>query len=101
MATLSHPRDIPLHLNILVTRKGLWLIEVDSVTASSQSEEVSLQLHLRGLDDDRPQSPRRLYAVVRQSALHNPQHRTVIADRIRTWIETREGHGYLLISPTT
>jgi hypothetical protein len=42
---------------------------------------------------------RRLYLVVPSSRLEIPQERIVITDRIRRWVETTSGNGFLDLVP--
>ena len=95
VAALANPHQIPLDFNVLGTSRGPWLIRVNAVMAAEDSENVALQLVLQNLQDERPWETRRLYAVVPASDLDNPQQRVIIADRIRHWIETTHGNGFL------
>jgi hypothetical protein len=63
--------------------------------AAAESENVALQLVLQNLEEERAWESRRLYAVIPASDLDNPQQRVLIADRIRHWIETTHGNGFL------
>jgi predicted ABC-type ATPase len=95
VATLGHPQQNPLHYNVLGTSKGRWLIRVNAVMAAEESDNLALQLVLRNLEEDSGAETRRLYAVVHESHLNIPQERVLIADRIRQWIETTHGNGFL------
>ena len=95
MATLIHPQQNPLDLNVVGTQKGPWLIRVNAVMAERESENVALQLVLHSLDEEHPAETRRLYAVLPGSDLEIPQQRVVIADHIWRWIERTEGNGFL------
>ena len=63
--------------------------------AAPESANISLQLVLSSVDEERPAETRRLYAVVTASDLDIPPHRVLIADRIRQWLETTHGNGFL------
>lgn len=95
MATLGHPQHNPLDYNVLGTTKGRWLIRVNAVMAAEESDSLSLQLVLQNLEEGRSSEIRRLYAVVHAPHLDIPQERVLIADRIRHWIETTQGNGFL------
>lgn len=95
MATLTLPKQVPLHLNVIGTQKGAWLVQVDSILAASECEEVALQLVLEHLPNEGCASTRRLYMVCSEHDLHVPQQRVLIADRIRYWLESTEGNGVL------
>ena len=95
MATLVQPQQNPLDFNVIGTRKGPWLIRVNAVMAAQESDNVSLQMVLHSLDEDIPLETRHLYAVVHASDLEIPQQRVLIAHKIRGWIESTQGNGFL------
>jgi hypothetical protein len=95
VAALANPHQIPLDFNVLGTKQGRWLIRVNAVMAEQESDNLALQLVLQNLEDERTGETRRLYAVVPASDLEIPQQRVLIADRIRHWIETTHGNGFL------
>jgi hypothetical protein len=95
VAALANPHQIPLEFNLLATKRGRWVIRVNAVMADQESDNLALQLVLQNLEDERTGETRRLYAVVPESDLDNPQQRVLIADRIRHWIETTDGNGFL------
>ena len=77
-------------------------MRVNAVMAAEECDNLSLQLVLQNLEEDRQAETRRLYAVVHEPHLEIPQERVLIADRIRQWIETTQGNGFLdLASGTT
>ena len=100
MAALAHPQQIPLDLNVLGTRKGAWLIRVHAVMAAEDSDNLSLQLLLQNLEEDKTGETRHLYAVIAASDLEIPQRRVLIADHIRQWVENTEGNGFLNLAST-
>jgi hypothetical protein len=85
----------PLDRNVLGTAKGPWLIHVNAVLAAKESENASLQLVLENLSDETYSENRRLYLVVPASRLDVPQERVAITQRIRRWVETTRGNGFL------
>jgi hypothetical protein len=95
VAALAHPHQIPLDFNVVDTNQGNWLIRVNAVMAAEESENLALQLVLQNLEEEKSWESRRLYAVIPASDLDNPQQRVLIADRIRHWIETTHGNGFL------
>jgi len=95
VASLGYAGHNPLDFNVLGTRQGPWLIRVNAVMAAPESENVSLQLVLSSLGEECPKRTRRLYAVVPASDLDIPPQRVLIADRIRQWLETTQGNGFL------
>jgi hypothetical protein len=95
VATLTLPKQVPLHLNVIGTQKGRWLVRVESVLAASECEDIALQMVLEHLPDDGRGSTRRLYMVCLEHDLHESPQRVLIADRIRQWLESTEGNGVL------
>ena len=96
MATASHlTEQVSLHRNVLGTAKGPWLIHVNSVLTATDSDNTSLQLVLENLSEEVHSENRRLYLVVPASHLDIPQERVAIAHRIRRWVETTSGNGFL------
>ena|ERR1700756_736072 len=96
MATAARLSErVSLDRNVLGTAKGSWLIHVNSVLTAKESDNTSLQLVLENLSDDAQTENRRLYLVVPASHLGIPQERVAIAHRIRGWVETTSGNGFL------
>ena len=98
MATLPHPAQVPLHMNVIGTLKGAWSVQVESVAAAHEDKHLLLQLRLiRGPEEEQPIRSRRLYTIVAEPSLQHPQQRVLIADQIRRWIDTTEGNGWLVL----
>lgn len=96
MATAAHLSEhIPFHRNVLATANGPWLIRVNAVLSAKESDNASLQLVLENLSDEPRSKDRRLYLIVSSSRLEIPQERVTIAHRIRRWLETSSGNGFL------
>jgi hypothetical protein len=96
MATAAHLSEhVPFHRNVLATEKGPWLIRVNAVLTAQESENASLHLVLEDLSHEPRSKDRRLYLIVSSSRLEIPQERVTIAHRIRRWVETSSGDGFL------
>lgn len=96
MAAAAHlPEQVSLDRNVLGTAKGPWLIHVNAVLTAKDSDKASLQLVLENLSEESRSENRRLYLVVTASHLEIPQERVTIAHRIRRWVETTSGNGFL------
>jgi hypothetical protein len=96
MATAAHlSEQASLNRNVLGTAKGPWLIRVNAVLTARDSDNTSLQLVLENLSDEACSENRRLYLVVPTSRLEIPQERVAVAHRIRRWVETTSGNGFL------
>jgi hypothetical protein len=86
---------VSLDRNVLGTPKGPWLIHVNAVLTAKESDNASLQLVLKNLSGEARSENRRLYLVVPASHLEIPQECVTIARRIRRWVETTSGNGFL------
>ena len=96
MATAAHSSErVSLDRNVLGTAKGPWLIHVNAVLTAKESDNASLQPVLENLCNETGSENRRLYLVVPASLLDIPQERVRIALRIRRWVETTSGNGFL------
>jgi hypothetical protein len=96
MATAAHLSErLSLNRNVVGTAKGPWLIHVNAVLTAKESDNASLQLVLENLSDEAHSENRRLYLVVPSSRLEVPQELVAIAHRIRRWVETTSGNGFL------
>jgi hypothetical protein len=51
VATSILPRQVPLHLNVIGTQKGRWLVRVESVLVASESDDIALHLVLENTSD--------------------------------------------------
>jgi hypothetical protein len=100
VAAIVNPHHNPLDFNVLGTKQGRWIIRVNAVMAEQQSDNLALQLVLQNLEEEKTSEIRRVYAVVPASDLENPQQRALIGDRIRHWIETTHGNGFLDLAST-
>jgi lysyl-tRNA synthetase class II len=96
MVTAAHLSDqVSLHRHVLSTARGPWLIHVNSVLTAKESDNASLQLVLKNLSDEARSKNRWLYLVVSAPSLEIPQERVAIVQRIRRWVETTSGNGFL------
>jgi hypothetical protein len=97
VATLAHSPQLALHLTVVRTTKGAWVVEIDSITTSSDTQQLALQLRLTRVSEDEPTRTRRLYAVIPERDLGIPYQRVAITTHISKWIETSDGNGCLLM----
>lgn len=90
-------REVPLHLNVLETSKGKWLIEVGSVAEAQGGESFLLKLSLEtGVNEDGERiRTRELGISIPASKLFQPDLLADVLQQIRNWIETTEGDGFL------
>ena len=88
---IDKPHDVPLHMSVLGTAKGVWVMRVHSVSSIGQTIQIRLVLKRRS----RCSRLRILDAVLFAPDLGVALERAMIADRIRKWIETTEADGVL------
>lgn len=88
-------KEVALQRQVLGTAKGAWLIRVNAVLATKDSDSASLQLVLENLSLEVRAESRRLYLALPASHLDIPQECVEIINRIRRWVETTRGNGFL------
>ena len=98
-ATLTNmsirPEDLPFHLSQIDTSAGGWLIAVDSASKTQGSNVILLKLTLEQSIDLEHFRTRELGMTVFASDLNSPTQFGDVLTRIRHWIETTEGDGFL------
>jgi hypothetical protein len=82
--------SVALQGNVLGTRKGVWVIDVQG-TEKTDGAALTIKLLLK----NRQLHRRTLTLQVEPSALEWPSFRELLACATRAWIESTEGHGYL------
>jgi len=96
MATFAHlSNQVCLDRHVIGTAKGEWLIRVNAVLETEDADNAALQLVLENVSKETGSANRRLYLVVPTLTLEIPQERVAIARRIRRWVETTSGNGFL------
>jgi hypothetical protein len=92
------PEELPLHLCRIETSQGAWLIAVYSVAEAQAGKTLLLKLILEQSIDSEHFRSRELGMQVPARKLHDPGLFTDVVSRIRHWIETTEGDGFLELS---
>jgi hypothetical protein len=96
VATVAHlSNEVCLDRHVIGTAKGAWLIRVNAVLETEEADNAALQLVLENVSKETCSANRRLYLVVPTPTLEIPQERVAIAHRIRRWVETTSGNGFL------
>jgi len=93
-------RKLPIDLARIESAKGLWLVAVDSVAETIAGTTLLVgitleQIVLEQTVDDQSFQVRRLEAMVDCNAAREPENGKELLDRIRKWIETADGNGFL------
>ena len=92
------PEELPLHLTMIESSQGAWLIAVYSVAEAQAGNALLLKLVLeQSVDSDHFRS-RELGMQVPARKLYDPRLFTEVVGEIRHWIETTEGDGFLELS---
>ena len=90
-----NPEETALHLSRIDSSKGTWLIAVYSGADSQSGEWVLLNLVLEQSIDEEHFTARELGLTVLASELYSPDRLPSLLRRIRHWLETTEGNGFL------
>jgi hypothetical protein len=90
------PEQLPLHLSEIETSKGKWLIAVYGGAEVLAGGTILLKLILeQTIDKGEHFRARELGMILLVPELHDPDLFAEVVDRIRHWIETTEGDGFL------
>jgi hypothetical protein len=90
--------ELPLHLSRIQTSQGGWLIAVQSIAEARVGGTLLLKLILEQSKDDEHFRTRELWMQVLAVKLYDPDLFANVVSRIRQWIETTEGDGFLELS---
>ncbi len=89
------PEELSLHLTQMATADGEWLVAVDNVRETHGSGSLLLNLILEQPVDEQHFRLRRLGLMVPTVVILDRETCAPIIDRIRGWVETTEGDGFL------
>jgi len=89
------PEEVPFHRTRIDTSDGGWLIAVDSAAKTQGSDIVLLKLIMEQSIDEEHFRTRELGVKMFVSELDSPELFEGILTRLRRWVETNEGDGFL------
>jgi hypothetical protein len=89
------PEELWLHLARLTAANGEWLVAVHNVTKTQGDDNLLLNLVLEQPVDEENVKSRELGLIVSAAVLFDPETSPQIIDRMRDWIETTDGDGFL------
>ena len=89
------PEELSLNSTQVETANGEWLVAVVSVTETQGNDNLLLDLILEQPVDEEHFRSRALGLMVPAAVVLDPETCAQIIDRIRGWIETTEGDGFL------
>jgi hypothetical protein len=98
MRPAALPKKLPIDLTTVETSKGSWGIFVDHVVETHEGRNVLVRLILEQMIDDERVRMRKVEVIVNTLDAHDPDLVDGIARRIRTWIESTEGDGFINIT---
>jgi len=89
------PEELWLHQARLTTANGEWVVAVHDVTKTQGEDNLLLNLVLEQPVDEVSVRSRELGLIVSAAVIFDPETSPQIIDRIRGWIETTDGDGFL------
>jgi hypothetical protein len=98
MRPVAPPKKLPIDRAPVETSKGSWGIFVDHVVKTSQGQNVLVRMILEQMIDDERFRMRKVEAMVNARDAHDPNSVPRIVRRIRSWIESTEGDGFVDIT---
>lgn len=92
---LSGPQELPVDLTVVDTSKGSWGIFVQTVVETQAGHNLLVRIILEQSIDDERFRMRRLEIAVSADDARDPDRVPHIANRIRDWIQSTEGDGFI------
>ncbi len=89
------PEKLPFHMAKVDTENGQWLIIVENPTGTQSGESLLLNLTLEQSADEETFQSRELSLVAPAPLIFEAETSAQVIDRIREWLETTEGDGFL------
>ena len=89
------PKKLPIDLASIESRKGGWLVAIQSITETRGGCTLLLGMILEQSINEESFRMRRIEAMVDRSEANDPDKSTNLLERIQEWIETTEGYGFL------
>jgi hypothetical protein len=95
---LPPPKNLPIDLIRIESRKGTWLIAVEAAADTLADGSLLVKLVLEQTINNEEFLMRQLGLKVKAFEARNPDCVPDIARRIRDWIESTDGDGFLDMS---
>jgi hypothetical protein len=92
------PKQLPIDLEIIETSKGRWLIAVETIVETMADGNLLLKLILEQSIDDEHLRMRELGVKIKFIDARDPDRSATSLTRIRDWIESTEGNGFIDMS---
>jgi hypothetical protein len=89
------PKQLPINLSTVDTSKGTWLIAVETIAETLAHGNLLLNVVLEQRIDDEHFRTRELGIKVRAVDARDADRSVLLLNRIRNWIETTEGDGFV------
>jgi len=89
------PKKLPIDLECIDTRKGTWLVAVEAIAETEAGADLLVKIILeQGVDDEHCRM-RQLGMKICANEARNTDRAPHIMSRIRDWIESSEGDGFI------
>lgn len=95
MRPVLPPKKLPIDLVRIETSKGNWGIFVESVVETRAGHNLLVKLILEQAIDDEHFRMRNLEVIANARVARDPDRAQDIAGRIKDWIESTEGDGFV------
>jgi hypothetical protein len=95
------PKKLPIDLVVVDTTDGGWLIAIETIVATEGAENLLLGIILEQSINDQRFRMRKLGIIVSVRSAHDPDRIPILLGRIRDWIETTQGDGFLDLTQST
>lgn len=93
------PKELALDGTRFAAANGEWLVAVDNVKQTQGNDNLLLNLVLEQGIDEEQFLLRKLGVAVPAAVALDPETCAQIVDRIREWLESAEGDGFLDLVP--
>ncbi len=89
------PEKLPFHLAKVDAANGQWIVFIENPTGTQSGEYLLLNLTLEQSVDEETFQSRELSLVAPAPLIFEAETSAYVIGRIREWLETTEGDGFL------
>lgn len=89
------PKKLPLDMTKVETSKGCWGLFIETVIDTQAGRNLLVRVILEQMIDNERFRMRNLEIIVNTRDAYDPDSAPQIANRIRQWIESTEGDGFI------